>query len=149
MRGLLEQTAEQAIRYLEDLGARGVAPTEGAIASLDAFDQPLPEEPADPEAVLRLLDEIGSPATMAMAGPRFFGFVIGGALPVTLAANVLASAWDQNTGLWNVTPATATLEEVALTWMVELFGLPAGTGGAFVTGASVANFSALAAARHQ
>jgi len=74
------------------LAARGVTPTQDAVARLDAFDQPLPEGPADPEAVLRLLDEIGSPATMAMAGPRFFGFVIGGALPVALAANWLATA---------------------------------------------------------
>jgi len=148
MRGLLEQTAEQAIRYLEDLGARGVAPTEGAIASLDAFDQPLPEEPADPEAVLRLLDEIGSPATMAMAGPRFFGFVIGGALPVALAANWLATAWDQNSAFYKVTPATAALEQIALRWLVDLLRLPPSCGGAFVTGATMANFTALAAARH-
>src|SRR6266496_40337 len=100
MRGLLEQTAVQAITYLEGVGTRGVAPTEDAVARLDAFDQALPEGSADPEAVLRLLDEIGSPATMAMAGPRFFGFVIGGALPVALAANWLATAWDQNSAFY-------------------------------------------------
>jgi len=146
---LVRDAAERAIRYLETLDDRSVGPSDEAVSRLARLREPLPERPSDPAEVLRLLDEIGSPATMGMAGGRFFGFVIGGALPVTLAANVLASAWDQNTGLWNVTPATATLEEVALTWMVELFGLPAGTGGAFVTGASVANFSALAAARHQ
>src|SRR5690606_18420097 len=86
--------------------------------------------------------------TMAMAGPRFFGFVIGGALPVTLAANWLAGAWDQNSALYNVTPATARLEKVALGWLLELLGLPAGCGAGFVTGATVANFTALAAARH-
>src|SRR5512139_2748925 len=102
MRGLLEQTAEQAISYLEGLDARGVAPTEDAIARLDTFDKPLPEGPTDPKAVLRLLDEIGSPATMAMAGPRFFGFVIGGALPVALAASWLATAWDQNSAFYKV-----------------------------------------------
>jgi glutamate/tyrosine decarboxylase-like PLP-dependent enzyme len=85
---------------------------------------------------------------MAMEGPRFFGFVIGGALPVALASEWLAMAWDQNTALYRVTPATAVLEQVALGWMLELLGLPAGTGGAFVTGATVANFTALAAARH-
>ena len=95
-----------------------------------------------------MMDEIGSPATMAMAGPRFFGFVIGGSLPVTLAANWLASAWDQNSALYNVTPATARLEQVALRWLIELFGLPENCSGAFVTGATVANFTALAAARH-
>jgi glutamate/tyrosine decarboxylase-like PLP-dependent enzyme len=148
MRGLLEQTAEQAITYLERLDERGVAPTEDAITRLDAFDEPLPEAPADPEAVLRLLNEIGSPATMAMAGPRFFGFVIGGALPVALAANWLAAAWDQNSAFYKVTPATALLEQIALRWLVDLLRLPPDCGGAFVTGATMANFTALAAARH-
>lgn len=148
MRGLLEQTAAQAITYLEGVGARGVAPTEDAIMRLDAFDQPLPEGPVDPEIVLRLLDETGSPATMAMAGPRFFGFVISGALPVALAANWLATAWDQNSALYKVSPATAALEQIALRWLVDLLGLPADCGGAFVTGATMANFTALAAARH-
>jgi Pyridoxal-dependent decarboxylase conserved domain len=83
-----------------------------------------------------------------MAGPRFFGFVIGGSLPVTLAANWLAGAWDQNPGLYAPTPATARLEEVALRWLLDLFRLPSECGGAFVTGATMANFSALAAARH-
>src|SRR5436190_7137 len=85
---------------------------------------------------------------MAMVGPRFFGFVIGGSLPVTLAANWLAGAWDQNTGLFTPTPATATLEQVALNWLLDLFKLPTNCGGAFVTGATMANFTALAAARH-
>jgi glutamate/tyrosine decarboxylase-like PLP-dependent enzyme len=147
-RRLLRDAAERAAHYLDGLEARSVGPAPEAIAALSRFREPLPERPTDPSDILKRLDEIGSPATMAMAGPRFFGFVIGGALPVTLAANVLASAWDQNTGLWNVTPATATLEEVALGWMIDLFGLPRGAGGAFVTGASVANFTALAAARH-
>ncbi len=145
---LLRDAAGRAICYLDSLDARAVAPAPGAVDRLARFDEPLPAGPSDPAAVLRLLDEVGSPATMAMAGGRFFGFVIGGALPVTVAANWLATAWDQNTGLWNVTPATATLEEVALRWMIELFGLPPETGGAFVTGATVANFTALAAARH-
>ncbi len=148
MRGLLEQTAEQAITYLESLDARGVAPTEDAIARLDAFDEPLPERQSDPEAVLRLLDEIGSPATMAMAGPRFFGFVIGGALPIALGANWLATAWDQNSAFYKVTPATAALEQIALRWLLDLLRLPPDCGGAFVTGATMANFTALAAARH-
>jgi glutamate/tyrosine decarboxylase-like PLP-dependent enzyme len=146
---LVRDAAERAIRYLDGLDRRSVGPAPDAVAALARLREPLPDGPTDPFDLLRRLDEIGSPATMAMAGGRFFGFVIGGALPVTLAANVLASAWDQNTGFWNVTPATATLEEVALEWMVELFGLPAGTGGGFVTGASVANFTALAAARHR
>jgi glutamate/tyrosine decarboxylase-like PLP-dependent enzyme len=85
---------------------------------------------------------------MAMAGPRFFGFVIGGALPTTLAANWLAGAWDQNTGLAEVTPLSAKLEQVALRWLRDLLGLPPETGVGFVTGATMANFTCLAAARH-
>lgn len=148
MTALLQSAATRAMRYLDGLAERSVAPTPSAVAAIASFDEPLPERPGDPEATLDLLDRIGSPATMAMAGPRFFGFVIGGALPVSLAANWLAGAWDQNSALDNVTPATSRVEHVALRWIVELLGLPAGCGGAFVTGATVANFTALAAARH-
>ena len=148
VRQLLETTSQRAANYLERLDQRLVRPESGAVAGLAAFDEPLPSDPTAPEAVLAMMDEIGSPATMAMAGPRFFGFVIGGSLPVTLAANWLASAWDQNSALYSVTPATARLEQVALRWLIELFGLPENCSGAFVTGATVANFTALAAARH-
>jgi glutamate/tyrosine decarboxylase-like PLP-dependent enzyme len=95
-----------------------------------------------------MLDELGSPATMGIAGPRFFGFVIGGSLPAALGANWLASAWDQNAGLFAATPISALLEEVSLGWLLSALALPAGCGAAFVTGATVANFTALAAARH-
>ncbi len=148
MRELLEETAQRAIAYLETLSERRVAPSPKAVEKLAALDVPLPAESAAPEEVIRTLDEVCSPATTAMAGPRYFGFVIGGALPASLAANWLAGAWDQNTGLHNATPATAHLERVALGWLLDLFGLPATCGGAFVTGATTANFSALAAARH-
>ncbi|GAB4379478.1 MAG: aminotransferase class V-fold PLP-dependent enzyme [Elainellaceae cyanobacterium] len=148
MHQLLHNAAQRAVTYLEGLNARSVTPTPEAIANLQRFDEPLPNAATDPETVLHLLDELGSPATMAMAGRRFFGFVIGGSLPATLAASWLATAWDQNTGFWHVTPATAQLEQIALRWLLELFGLPAHCGGAFVTGATVANFTALAAARH-
>lgn len=148
MQTLLTDASARAIRYLEQLGQRAVAPSSQAVAALRAFDEPLPERRSAPADTLRLLDEIGSPATMAMAGPRFFGFVIGGTLPVTLAANWLAGAWDQNTGLFKPTPGTAYLEQVALRWLLEVLHLPTGCGGAFVTGATVANFCGLAAARH-
>ncbi len=148
MRELLENAAQRAISYLDGLDSRGVAPTPEAVSKLSALNEALPAEPDRDEAVLKLLDELGSPATMAMAGPRFFGFVIGGSLPVTLAANWIAGAWDQNSAYYNSTPGTAVLESVALRWLLELFGLPAECGGAFVTGATLANFSALTAARH-
>ena len=148
MKALLLDAAARSIRYLEGLDARAVAPTPEAIAALAAFDRPLPQKGVDAAEVLRLLDEVGSPATTAMAGRRYFGFVIGGALPVTVAANWLAGAWDQNTGLYRPTPGTALLEQVSLRWLLQLFGLPGDCGGAFVTGATVANFCGLAAARH-
>jgi glutamate/tyrosine decarboxylase-like PLP-dependent enzyme len=147
-RELLEDAAKRAIRYREGLSSRGVAPSPAAVQRLSVLDEPTPERPAPQHQVLRLLDDVGSPATMAMAGPRFFGFVIGGSLPVTLAANWLAGAWDQNAALYNSTPGVARLEQVALRWLLDVLGLPAGCGGAFVTGATVANLCGLAAARH-
>ena len=98
MRDLLNRTAEIAARYLETLDERGVAPSPEALARLAELNEPLPDDPQDPAAVLEMLDRIGSPATMGMAGPRYFGFVIGGSLPAALAANWLAGAWDQNAG---------------------------------------------------
>ncbi len=148
MRGLLNQAAERAARYLETLDERGVAPTPEALAGLAELSQPLQEEPQDPAAVLEVLDRIGSPATMGMAGRRYFGFVIGGSLPAALAANWLAGAWDQCPGLFAASPIGTVLEEISLGWLLDVLKLPAGSGGGFVTGATVANFTALAAARH-
>ncbi len=148
MRELLENAAQRAISYLDGLDSRGVAPTPEAVARLAALDHSLPAEPDQDEIVLKLLDDLCSPATTAMAGPRYFGFVIGGSLPITLAANWMAGAWDQNTHYYNAVPATSKLEQIALRWILELIQFPFECGGAFVTGATVANFSALAAARH-
>jgi glutamate/tyrosine decarboxylase-like PLP-dependent enzyme len=147
-RALLEEAARRACTYLDGLGERRVSPDAQAVAALAALDEPLPAAPSDARDVLAALDLIVSPATLATAGPRFFGFVIGGVLPATLAANWLAGAWDQNAGLHAPTPGVSVLERVALGWLVDLFELPAGTGAGFVTGATMANFTALAAARH-
>lgn len=146
---LLEDAARRAARYLESLAERSVAPSTASVEGLAVLDEALPEGPTDPARVLALLDEAVSPATMAMAGPRFFGFVIGGALPATLAANWLAGAWDQNAALGKITPGVSRVEEVALGWLKEVLGLPDSTQGSFVTGATMANFTALAAARHR
>ncbi len=148
MNPLLQQAAERADVYLESLKERAVAPDANAIEALSRLDGELPDEMTDPREVIDMLDRYATPATMGMAGPRFFGFVIGGSLPVSLAANWLATAWDQNTGLYNITPATARLEQTALRWLLDVLDLPRTCGGAFVTGATVANFVALAAARH-
>ncbi len=116
MNDLLEDAAKRGTCYLESLNTRSVAPAPEAIAALAKFDQAFPEATSTAEAVLAELDEIGSPATMASAGGRFFGFVIGGALPVTVAANWLATTWDQNAGLVVTSPVNAALENVSLRW---------------------------------
>src|SRR5438093_9657832 len=133
MRELLEKTTQLAISYLEGLADRNVAPRPEAIANLAKLDEPLSEHPTAPEEVINLLNEVCSPATMAMAGPRFFGFVIGGSLPAALAANWLARSWDQMSGLAEVTPLPAKLEDVALRWLRDVLGLPPETGDPAIT----------------
>jgi glutamate/tyrosine decarboxylase-like PLP-dependent enzyme len=145
---LLKSAAERAAHYLHTLENRSVAPTADALQGLARLDETLPDESTDAEIVISLLDEIGSPATVATAGSRFFGFVIGGSLPAALAANWLASAWDQNAALVALSPIAAKLEQVAMRWLVDVLGLPPGCGVGFVTCATQANFSGLAAARH-
>jgi glutamate/tyrosine decarboxylase-like PLP-dependent enzyme len=148
MSDLLDDAAHRATRYLTHIGARSVAPTSAALSALSVFDRSIPDQSCAAEEVLAELDEFGSPATMASAGGRFFGFVIGGSLPVTVAANWLAAAWDQNAGLVVTSPVNAALERVALDWVKDLLGLPPASGGGFVTSATAANFCGLAAARH-
>lgn len=145
---LLEETTRRASRYLARLNERAVFPGPDALAALASFDEVLPEGPRDPLEVLTFLDEAGSPATVASTGGRYFGFVIGGSLPAALAANWLAGAWDQNAGLKAASPTAAKLEQVALRWLLDVLGLPKESGGGFVSGATMANFSGLAAARH-
>jgi glutamate/tyrosine decarboxylase-like PLP-dependent enzyme len=147
MKTLLLATAERAARYLEGISDRRVAPLPADITRLEALAGPLPDLPSDPAEVLALLDDFGSPATVASAGGRYFGFVIGGSLPAALAANWLAGAWDQNAAMQIMSPVAAKLEEIVLAWMLELLGLPPGSGAGFVTGTTMANFTALAAAR--
>ena len=149
LRCLLSDAAERGAAYREAGADRAVAPSAEAVAGTAKFVEPMPDNGREDEAVLAMLDTIGSPATVMMTGPRYFGFVIGGSLPVTVATNWLTTAWDQNVGMHEVTPATSTLERVAMDWMIDLFGLPTDTAASFVTGATVANFTALAAARHR
>jgi glutamate/tyrosine decarboxylase-like PLP-dependent enzyme len=145
---LLADAASRAARYLTDIQDRHVAPSQEALAGLARVAPPLPERGLTAERVLALLDEAGSPATLGTAGPRFFGFVIGGSLPATVAAGILATAWDQNAGLRVTSPVAAALEDAAITWLVDLLALPPATGVGFVTCATTANQSGLAAARH-
>ncbi len=145
---LLADAATRAARYLSEIQHRPVAPTPDALAGLGRLAPPLPERGLAAERVLDLLDEAGSPGTLATAGPRFFGFVIGGALPATVAASILGAAWDQNAGLRATSPVAAALEDAAITWLLDVLALPPGTGVGFVTCATTANQSGLAAARH-
>ena len=145
---VLHRAAALAAEYLAGLPTRSVAPTPAALARLHSLDRPFPDGPADPTAVLEELHAVGSPATMATAGGRFFGFVVGGSLPAALAASWLAAAWDQDAGLAVLAPGAAAFEEVALRWLLDALGLPPDCAGGFVTGATMANFTALAAARH-
>lgn len=146
---LLADAAERARHYLAGLDHRPVAPDRAALSALASFDELLPEEPGDPAATLALLDEAGSPATVASTGGRYFGFVIGGSFPVAVAANWLATVWDQNAALPVMSPVAARLHEVVTGWLTGLFGLPAGTAAVFVTGSAMANTAAVTAARDQ
>ncbi len=148
MKDLLQEAAERAEAYLAGLTERAVIPTAEAIENLTLLDEPLPPNPSTPAEVLALLDRLGSPATVASAGGRYFGFVTGGSLPAALAANWLAGAWDQNSALTVMSPIAAKLEEVTLRWLLEVLALPPEAGAGFTTGATMANFTALAAARH-
>jgi glutamate/tyrosine decarboxylase-like PLP-dependent enzyme len=148
MCSMLQDASKRAIQYLAEVGERPVPPTLEAVARLEELDTEFPEDPQDPADVIALLDTIGSPATVATAGGRFFGFVVGGSMPAAVAANWLATAWDQNSSFAALAPVGATLEGTSLRWLLDVLSLPPTSGGSFVTGATMANFTALAAARH-
>jgi glutamate/tyrosine decarboxylase-like PLP-dependent enzyme len=145
---LLARATEMATRYADTAPGRRVAPAESALAALKRFHEPFPEAPSDPLAVLEMLDDLGSPATVTTTGGRYFGFVIGGVLPAAMAANCLAAVWGQNAALRVMSPVAAELEQIVIRWVCEALGLPSDCEGGLVTGATMANFTALAAARY-
>jgi glutamate/tyrosine decarboxylase-like PLP-dependent enzyme len=147
-RKLLKAVAERAIRYVSRMDQRNVNPSAADLAALSGFHEPFPSGPSDSHEVLEKLDEIGSPATVAMTGGRYFGYVIGGILPAALAANWLAATWNQNAALRVMSPVAAEVEDVVLQWVCEALGLPADCGGGLVTCATMANFTALVTARY-
>jgi glutamate/tyrosine decarboxylase-like PLP-dependent enzyme len=147
MNGLLADTAARAARYITAAHTRQVVPRLEDVARLNDLGGPLPEGPSDPAEVLALLDDIGSPATVTTSGGRYYGFVIGGALPASLAANWLAAAWDQNAAMRVMSPVVAKLEDIVRDWILELLGLPPASGIGFVTCTTMASFAGLAAAR--
>jgi glutamate/tyrosine decarboxylase-like PLP-dependent enzyme len=148
MRDLLHETADLAADFLESLPDRPVYPRVEVDELRGRLGGPLPAGPTDPSEVVRALAEVGDEGAVAMASGRYFGFVIGGALPAALAADWLTSAWDQNAGLYVGGPAAAVVEEVAGAWLAELLGLPRAVSFAFVTGTQMAHATALAAARN-
>ena len=143
------ETADLAADFLERLPDRQVWPPVDLAALRDALGGPVPERGEDPAAVIEALAANAEPGIVGSAGPRFFGFVVGGGVPTALAADWLTSAWDQNAGLYALSPAASVVEEVAAGWLLDLFGLPEGSSVGFVTGATMANFTAIAAARHR
>ena len=132
MEDLFLDVAKRANRYVEGVAGRSVSPTSQAIERLTLLDVPLQNEPIAPAKVLAELDAIGSPATVASTCGRYFGFVIGGCLPAAMAANMLASVWDQNAGLGAASPVAAVLEAICLKWLISVLGLPANAGAGFV-----------------
>jgi glutamate/tyrosine decarboxylase-like PLP-dependent enzyme len=143
----LDRAATHARDWLAEIPTRSVPPKVDAdqvIASLGD----LPDGPTDPADVVDLLARAVEPGLMAIGSGRFFGWVMGGTLPAALGADWMVSAWDQNTGMRYPTPGTTGVEEVAATWLLDLLGLPAASGVGFVTGATMANFTGLAAGRH-
>jgi glutamate/tyrosine decarboxylase-like PLP-dependent enzyme len=145
---VLSLAAERARQYVRAAGHRRVAPSEAAMAALTGLREPFPSSPSDPSEVIARLDELGSPATVATTGGRYFGFVNGGMLPAALAANWLAGAWNQNAALRVMSPVAAELEDVVIQWICEALGFPEDCAGGLVTCATMANFTALATARH-
>jgi glutamate/tyrosine decarboxylase-like PLP-dependent enzyme len=145
----LDRAHEHALSWLTSLSERPVPPRATADEIVKALGEALPDGPTDAAAVIDELARGAEPGLMAMPSGRFFGWVIGGTLPAALAADWLVSAWDQNSGMRFATPGTAGAEEVAAGWLLDLLGLPHGSDVGFVTGATMANFTGLAAGRQR
>lgn len=144
----LSAAAQHARDFLDTLDERPVAARVDAAGVREALGGPLPEHGTDPQAVIDALARGAEPGLVATAGPRHFGFVIGGALPAALAADWLVSAWDQNAAFHALSPAAAAIEEITSAWVLDILGLPGQAGVGFVTGGQGANTTCLAAARH-
>lgn len=148
-RSVLETAHAIATQYLDTVASRHVGGTATRQSLVDALGGPLPAGASDPLTVLRQLAANADPGIVASAGPRYFGFVTGGAVPVTVGADWLASAWDQNACLNVTSPAVAAIEDIVAGWLLEILGLPRSASVGFVTGCHMANFTGLAAARHE
>jgi glutamate/tyrosine decarboxylase-like PLP-dependent enzyme len=145
---ILRRAFHHASNFLRALPDRPVGPRATREELMKALDVPLSEEGEEPVAVLDALGAAAERGTMATASPRFFGFVIGGSLPVTVGAEWMVSAWDQNTGIYVASPISSVVEDIAREWLLDLFGLPKQSSVGFTTGGQMSNFTCLAAARH-
>jgi glutamate/tyrosine decarboxylase-like PLP-dependent enzyme len=145
----LQAAAAHARRYLASVPDRPIPPRRAADELAKAFGETIPDGPSDPAATVDLLGDVADDGLMSIASGRFFGWVTGGTLPAALAADWLVSAWDQNTAMRGPTPGVVAAEETAARWLLDLLALPAGSAVGFVTGATMANFTCLAAAREQ
>ncbi len=145
---LLDLARDHATDFLRSLPGRHVGARATRDELLAELNVPLTDQGEDPSSVIDSLVKGADRGLIACAGPRYFGFVIGGSLPVALAADWLTSAWDQNAGIYATSPAASVIEEISRQWLLELFDLPRTAGVGFVTGGQMANFTALAAARH-
>jgi glutamate/tyrosine decarboxylase-like PLP-dependent enzyme len=147
IRKLLQRTAEIAADYLDSLEQRPVFPQVTADELRQALGGPLPETPTDPQEVVERLAKAADPGLVATGSGRYFGFVIGGGLPAALAADWLASAWDQNAGLYAGGPSASVVEQIVRDWVCALLRLPGHSSIGFVTGTQMGSVTALAAAR--
>jgi glutamate/tyrosine decarboxylase-like PLP-dependent enzyme len=145
---LLDLAARHAQAYLAEVGNHSVGATATPDQLHAALGGPFPETGDDGTRVIDALAAAAATGTVRMQGPRFFGFVVGGSLPVTTAADWLVSAWDQNPCLYVMSPLVSTIEDIAGSWIQEIAGLPPSWSIGYVTGCQMANFTALAAARH-
>jgi glutamate/tyrosine decarboxylase-like PLP-dependent enzyme len=146
-RAALDRAHSHSVEWLESMPTRPVAPRQTADEVAAHFRVPLQESGVDPAEVIDELATFAEPGLIGMPSGRFFGWVIGGTLPAALAADWLVSAWDQNTAMRYATPAASAIEEAAGGWLLDLLGLPPGSGVGFTTGATLANFAGLTAGR--
>jgi glutamate/tyrosine decarboxylase-like PLP-dependent enzyme len=147
-KNLLHDSARYGIQFLDSLESRRVSPSQSELNALEKLNDPLQDESIEPESVIKLLSEVGAKTTIANAGGRYFGFIIGGSHPVSVAANWLAGVWDQNGGLGVTSPFNARIEEITSEWLKDILPVSKESVAGFVTGVTVANFCGLAAARH-
>ena len=147
-KGPLGEAFAHSLSYLDDLPERSISPAADLAQLRASLGGPLPDGPQDAARVVAELAAAAGPGVLASGSGRFFGFVVGGATPAALAADWLASVWDQNAGLYVLGPAAAVVEEIAGAWVADLLGLPPHASVGFVTGAQMANFTALAAGLH-